>query len=260
MTKTARAARFRALFSAAPDGGVIWRDRAADDFSALGLSRRGADAAAADWTATKAGRPPQWRDGPGGLTCRADRAPAALGDICAALGIDLAQAETAARAAMTAQRHTAARALVRRLCALDAAGRIAWAPRTESNAPKTPPDARDRFNRTWAGLPLPVRHGEITIQRQRIDHAQALEWLTTAKPDHLPQRPADADLLDLWQPVAATADIPAPGLHPEYVLHCATHGLDPAQTADHLQRVCAQCAAIPADTLAAMVLTELETE
>jgi len=145
------------------------------------MTPRGAQAAALDWQATKANRAPHWRDGPNGLTCRADRRQAHLVDICQALALDLDQAQAAARAAMREQRHQAARALVLRLCRLDQTGRIVWAVRTPATSPKTPAAARADFNTRWAGAPLPIRDGAVTIQRQRIDHAQALQWLTSAK-------------------------------------------------------------------------------
>jgi hypothetical protein len=259
MTDHARAARFRALFRPDATGGVVWAPRPASDFSrALGLSDRAAAAAALDWTATKAGRPPQWRGEAPALSCRADRAPAMLPDICAALVIDLAAALAAARAAMASQGVAAARARVLRLCRLDAGGRIVWATRDDVTAPKTAPAARAAFNRLWAGRPLPIRAGQITVQRQPIDHAQALQWLSAAPAPTPSADPMDADLLDAWQLLSTDADIPAPGAHLEYFEHCRAQGLDPAQTADHLRRVCPQCADLPQAALVDMVAAALD--
>jgi hypothetical protein len=178
MPSTPRADRLRALFRPSKPGGIVWAPRPAADFiDALRLSESAAESATADWAAHKAGKPPQWRDGPGGLFCQADRKPATLADICAALGLDLAATDPACRADMVARAHDAARALVLRLCRLNPAGRIVWAPRDDLTSPRTPAPARQEFNRTWAGRPLAVKAGKITVQRQEIDAAQAAAWL-----------------------------------------------------------------------------------
>jgi hypothetical protein len=175
-------ARLRALFTLTDSGGIVWAERPAADFAArYNISPAAAAAIADDWQATKAGRAPRWKMTPNGPAVMADKRSVLFWHIVAALDADSVRAQAAADAARADHNTRDARGAVLRLCAIDhKTGQIVWRKRTQDNAPKTPKDKRDTFNKTWAGRALNIRDGMLTIQRKTVAEADARQWLQEA--------------------------------------------------------------------------------
>jgi hypothetical protein len=175
-------ARLRVLFTLTDSGGIVWADRPAADFAArYNISPAAAAAIAQDWQETKAGKAPRWKMTPNGPAVTADKRSVLFWHIVAALGADPARAQAAADAARADHDTRDARGAVLRLCAIDGkTGQIVWRKRTQDNAPKTPKDKRDTFNRTWAGRSLAIRDGALTIQRKTVQEPDARRWLQDA--------------------------------------------------------------------------------
>jgi hypothetical protein len=176
------AARLRVLFTLDDSGGIVWAERPAADFAArYNITPAAAAAIAQDWQDTKAGKAPRWKMTPNGPAVMADKRSVLFWHIVAALGADPARAQAAADAAQAEYDTRDTRGAVLRLCAIDhKTGQIVWRKRTQDNAPKTPKDKRDTFNRTWAGRALTIRDGALTIQRKTVQESDARQWLQEA--------------------------------------------------------------------------------